>query len=190
MTQPAEVRSRIACLPGWLFLFALFCGYGCERGSPPANEETRLEVPSSIRDKHADLLRQIVSLSTLPDSTGRVAQKLREIIEYHFREEEEYVFPPLALLPSVSRGNIPKDLAAVTKMRDQYRDNNNKLLAEHQMISVYLKELISAATREQHPEAILFEKYLRAHATEEEEILFPAVMLLHEHLRLPATANK
>jgi hypothetical protein len=52
------------------------------------------------------------------------------------------------------------------------------------MVKAFVDELMLVAAKEKHPEIIGFENELYTHATEEEEIFFPTVLLIGEFLRL------
>ncbi|MFN4763196.1 hypothetical protein ACKGJN_08755 [Gillisia sp. Q332] len=51
------------------------------------------------------------------------------------------------------------------------------------MITHFLDEMIRVAERENHQELLGFDKELQKHAVLEEEILFPAVLLIGDYLK-------
>ncbi len=62
------------------------------------------EVPTSIIKEHESLLIKMNQFTLFPDSTGLYAKKLEELMVHHFKEEEDYVLPPLGLLPPITNG--------------------------------------------------------------------------------------
>ena len=58
------------------------------------------------------------------------------------------------------------------------------MIAEHQLIKAYMDEVVQAANKEHHPEVILLEKEISKHAAMEEEVFFPAAILIGEYLKL------
>lgn len=146
------------------------------KGKPP--------VPSTILQKHDYLISTISKWTTSGDSTARAAIKLKEIMDHHFQEEENYVLPALGALPAIASGKIPIESGDLLRMIEQYKANANHFLAEHQFIKAYMKELMSIAEKENHPGIIEFEKTLAKHAKEEEEVLFPTVVLIGEYLKM------
>ena len=58
------------------------------------------------------------------------------------------------------------------------------MLQEHKDIVVALKNLIAAATQENKPEHAHFAEKLILHAQNEEEVLYPAAILVGEYLKL------
>lgn len=142
------------------------------------------EVPSSIRAEHQYLLDKIYKISLFQDSTGRVAIKLNELMQHHFNEEEDYVLPPLGLLPLLSTGKLPEQSKEVIVLTEKLKSQLSHMSAEHQLIKAFMAELILVASKENHPEIIEFEKEIHKHANTEEEILFPTAILIGEYLKL------
>ena len=56
------------------------------------------DVPSSIKKEHEYLLDQIHKITLFQDSAGLAAIKLNDLMQHHFKEEEDFVLPPLGLL--------------------------------------------------------------------------------------------
>lgn len=169
-----------------MLLFALLINQGCKEnpGYIPAESHGTLQVPSTIKTTHDSLLKSIRTLTSLDDSTGAAGSRLYDIMKYHFSQEEQDLFPSFGLLPDIAQGKIPDGGRAAIEQAEKFKANSAKLFAEHQMIDAYLQQLISAAEKENHPGAGSFNKQLKAHAREEEGILFPAVIVLADYLKL------
>lgn len=146
-------------------------------------------VPSSIQEQHDSLVSGLRALTTYGDSTARAAIKLLELVEHHFGEEEEYVLPPLGLLPMLGAGQFPEGRERILDMVRRFRENHVHMVAEHQFAKVYSEELLAAAAVDNHPEALEFQKALLLHAREEEEVLFPAVELVGKYLEMAGKTN-
>ena len=54
---------------------------------------------------------------------------------------------------------------------------------EHQLIKTHMGELEQAATKDNHPEIIALIHDVHKHATIEEEVYFPAAILVGEYLK-------
>lgn len=141
-------------------------------------------VPAILLDEHERLLSTIDSLALLKDSTGASAVKLQEVMRHHFSEEEDYVLPALGLLPALATGNIPPGSEQILQLTEKLKEQYSHLLAEHQVITVFLEELLQIAKREGHTGLGAFQKALQAHAAAEQEIYFPAAMLIGEYMKL------
>lgn len=141
-------------------------------------------VPASIKERHDTILNQISHFTSLPDSSGKLAIKLKELMAHHFGEEEEYVLPALGVLPLLANGNLPVEKEKLVLLIDRFKSNFTHMLAEHQLIKAYLGELIQMSEKEHHPGLEFFKKELDAHASEEEEVFFPTVILIGEYLKM------
>lgn len=142
------------------------------------------EVPASILLQHQSLLNQIKSFTSFQDSTGRVASRLEEIMLHHFQEEERYVLPPLGLLPELTKGKMPTESDQILQLTDEFRTQFDHMSAEHQFITALVDELTTAAALENHEGISEFVKDLKAHASAEEEIYFPAALLIGDFLKM------
>lgn len=141
------------------------------------------ETPSVILEDHKYFLKRLEQVRFYEDSTGIAARKLYEVMEYHFKEEEDYVLPPLGILPGLAKGQTPEETENIILLTEKFRKYESVMLAEHQMISHYTKEMMHAAKKEGHPELLGFDAELEKHAALEEEILFPAVLLIGDYLK-------
>lgn len=147
------------------------------------------EIPASIKKEHEYLLDEIGRIALLEDSTGKAAVKLKKLMQHHFKEEEDYVLAPLGLLPSLIEGKIPAQSKAVIGLTDKLKAELNHMSAEHQLIKAYMDELIQAAGKENHPEVNSLEKEINKHAATEEEVFFPASILIGEFLKLKSNGQ-
>lgn len=142
------------------------------------------ETPSTIKGEHEYLLDQLNTITLFQDSTGIVAIKLDELMQHHFKEEEDFVLPPLALLPLLASGGMTEQSKEVILLSDKLKSQLVHMSAEHQLIKAYLSELSRVAAKENHPEIAAFESGVHKHAALEEKVLFPAAILIGEHLKL------
>lgn len=105
-------------------------------------------------------------------------------MQHHFKEEEDFVLPTLGLLPLLASGKLPEQINEVIVSTEKLKSKLSHLSLEHQLIKAYMDELMQAATNENHLELIEFEKELQKHANSEEEVFFPAAILIAEYLKL------
>lgn len=169
----------------YILLFVLFF-YQCRHKEENSITQYsgKPEVPSSIKKEHEYLLDKIHKITLFQDSTGHAAVKLNDLMQHHFNEEEDYVLPPLGLLPLLASGKLPEQSKAVILLCEKLKSQLSHLSAEHQLIKAFMDELKKAATNENHLEIIEFEKELQKHANTEEEVFFPTAILIGEYLKL------
>jgi hypothetical protein len=161
------------------------CGHKEE--NPVIQFHGKPEVPSSIKKDHEILLEQIHTITLFQDSAGVVAIKLNDLMQHHFKEEEEFALPPLGLLSLLASGKIPEQSNEIILLTDKLPSQLTHLSVEHQLIKAFMDELRQADSNGSHPEIIEFEKGLHKHANIEEEVFFPAAILIGEYLKLKVT---
>ena len=69
-------------------------------------------------------------------------------------------------------------------MTDRLKADLSHMLWEHKQIVIALKALIEAANLEGKEEVVRFAEKLMLHAQTEEEVLYPASILIGEYLKL------
>ena len=74
-------------------------------------------------------------------------------------------------------------------MADRFASETPRMLAEHQGIVVALRSLITAAQDERQDDIVEFAEALMLHAQTEEEVLYPAAILVGRYLKLMAQAG-
>ena len=168
-----------------LLLAAVFMlGSGC------ANlDATTPSVPKSVKAEHEDLHVGLANAMKTGGDTAKAARQLEQVLHPHFLKEEQYALPPLSLLPGLANGTVGADsprAKAAIEMSDRLRAEYPQMLKEHGEVGAALERLIAAAGRENKPEVAEWARRLMAHAKNEEEVLYPAAMLVGEYLKLKA----
>lgn len=144
----------------------------------------KVMTPKSLAMEHEELLKALESGFQAGGKVAEAARKLMEMIRPHFAREEELVLPPLSLLPALAAGNATAEMKAVLELTNRLNAELPLRVADHQAIGAALKTLRDAAKEENRPEMLLFAKRLMLHAQNEEEVLYPASILVGEWLRL------
>jgi hypothetical protein len=75
-------------------------------------------------------------------------------------------------------------MAGIVTLTETLKSELPQMLAEHRAIVAALDELSAAARRATNAEVLAFADQLRLHAQNEEEILYPAAILIGEYLKL------
>jgi hypothetical protein len=150
-----------------------------------ADDEEDLGIPASLAVEHRELQTTLEALTKLPGTTGMAAFRVAELIHEHFKGEEAFAMPPLALLrPLAEDAQVPGSAQAAIAMSDRLKADWPIMIAEHKAIGEALAVLAVEARMENRPEALRFVDELRMHAQQEEEILYPAAILVGEYLKL------
>lgn len=99
-------------------------------------------------------------------------------------KEEQYALPPLGLLTLLAKGEFNEQMKDVLKMTNRLEAELPHMLEEHRVIVAALENLSKVARREKKPRYANFAQKLIQHAQMEEEILYPASMLIGEYREL------
>jgi hypothetical protein len=142
-------------------------------------------VPASLAIEHRELRATLDAITKLPGTTGMAAFRVAELMHEHFKAEEEFAMPPLALLRPLAEGAaVPASAQTATvAMSDRLKADWPRMLHEHKAIREALSVLAVEARAENRPDVLRFVETLTRHAQQEEEILYPAAILVGEYLK-------
>lgn len=142
------------------------------------------EIPSTIMYEHKILHAGLHKVIRSDGNIGKAAEDVLQIFHEHFDKEEKYVLPQLSLLSLLAEDKISSEMKEMIPLTERLKKELPEMLEEHKKISSALSNLIEVAKRENESEAIEFAEDLMRHAKTEEEILYPAAILIGEFLKL------
>lgn len=142
------------------------------------------KIPKSLKLEHEELHAELDRATRAGGKTGDAARMVAKLLHRHFVKEEEVALPPLGLLPLLAEGKITSEMKSVLTMTDKLKTELPLMLAEHKAIVAALTTLIKAAEEEKMSEYARFAEKLKLHAQTEEEVLYPAAILVGEYLKL------
>lgn len=142
------------------------------------------KIPRPLILEHEELHAELIRATRAGGKTGAAAKKVAKILHPHFEKEEEFALPPLGLLVFLAEGNLAPEMQAVLRLTDKLKANFSQVLDEHKAIVSALKELTEAAKKERKRGFERFSEKLILHARTEEEVLYPASILVGEYLKL------
>ena len=139
-------------------------------------------IPTTIREEHEEIRTEMASATKLAGRTGLAARALSALLQPHFVREEQIALPPLSLLGPLSR-NERVASAWVLPMTDSLRREMPRMLRDHVAIRAAAQRLATAAQSEGQTMVVRFTDRLAVHARTEEELLYPAAMLVGDLIR-------
>lgn len=142
----------------------------------------KFEIPKPLQIEHEELHATLVKATKAPGAVGEGAREVARLLHPHFVREEEFAMPPLALLSELARGGVTPQMAGVLPMTRRLKAELPAMLAEHQQIVGALDKLRAAAAAANLPEFERFAEALTLHAQTEEAVLYPAAILIGEHV--------
>ncbi len=142
-----------------------------------------LIIPASVRAEHEALYRELAAATREAGRIGEAARAVAELLQPHFITEESLALPPLALLAPLARGERISGASAVTAMTDKLRGELPRLFAEHRAIAAAAQKLAEAAKGSGDGTHLGLAEKIASHARAEEEVFYPAAILVGEYLK-------
>ena len=141
------------------------------------------EIPLPLRQEHEQLHAELRRLTQAEGDVGEAARHLARLMHPHFVKEDEIALPPLGLLVALARGETTAEMAEVLKLTDRLEAELPQMLAEHRTIVEALDKLREAAERAGRSDIVAFAEALVEHARTEEEVMYPAALLVGQVVR-------
>jgi hypothetical protein len=140
-------------------------------------------IPASLKAEHDELHHELAAATKAPGSVGEAARAVAKLLHPHFVDEEAFALPPLGLLAELAQGERIADGASVTAMTDRLKAELPRMLAEHRTITAALHDLEGAARAAGDEARVRLAGKIIAHAQAEEEVMYPAAILVGEYLK-------
>jgi hypothetical protein len=156
--------------------------YFVEAGQHPP-EKPSIAIPEPLRTEHEAIHSALVEATKAPGAVGEAARALAEVLHPHFEREEEIALPPLGLLAPLAAGELPSGMAEVLVMTDALKRELPRMLEEHKQVHAAVEKLRAAAREARAPKHEEFAAALALHAQTEEQVLYPAAILVGEVVR-------
>jgi hemerythrin HHE cation binding domain-containing protein len=158
----------------------------------PKREETHMhersvKIPESMRLEHEAIHEELVRATKLQGRVGDAARELARVLHPHFVREEEIALPPLGLLEPLSKAPATPAMREVLGMTDALRAELPRMLEEHAAIAAAARRLETVARDERDPAVEELARKLQLHARSEEEIFYPAALLVGDVVRRQLT---
>jgi hypothetical protein len=167
---------------GWSMLAA--AAFAASATAQSSSGNARAGIPGSIREEHTEIHDELARATKLAGPTGTVARELAAVLGPHFEREEQIALPPLGLLAPLARGELGAPPAWLLPMTDSLRRELPQMLREHESIRAATKRLALEARSSGHAGIEHFAEKLALHARTEEEVLYPAAVVVGELVRV------
>lgn len=146
-------------------------------------QASQIQIPEAMRVEHAEIHTELVRATKAPGRVGAAARRLAAVLDPHFQREEQIALPPLGLLAPLARGEFTPEMRAVLPMTDSLRAELPRMLEEHRAIHAATLKLGEVARAEGNADAARLAESLALHARSEEELFYPAAMLVGDIVR-------
>jgi hemerythrin HHE cation binding domain-containing protein len=153
-----------------------------------------MEIPRSVQLEHAAIHAALVDATAAAEPVGAAARELARVLHPHFVREEEIALPPLGLLARLADGGdgtriSGPETTVVLTMTDALKRELPQMLEEHARIRTAVEELRRAAIAAHDTASERLASQLALHAQNEEEVLYPAAIVVGELIRVRARTS-
>lgn len=143
-----------------------------------------LKIPEPLKAQHSALRAELVDATKAGGRVGEAAREVARRVHPQFIREEQFALPPLGLLGVLAKGTLMPEMTGVLTLTDRLEAELPEMLAEHEQILDALGELVAAAKAEDKPEYVDFAEKLILHARTEEQVLYPAALVVGRYAKL------
>lgn len=141
------------------------------------------DLPGVLKIEHDAIHEELARATRAGGKTAEAAAEVMKVLFPHVVLEEDFALPPLTLLPRLARGEVSSDMSRAMRQAELLEAELPRMLDEHRLIATALQKLLMAASAEQQTGYARFAQRLIIHAQTEEEILYPAAILVGKYLR-------
>ena len=141
------------------------------------------QIPLPLQQEHEALHERLRAATQAGGDVGEAAKTVAQLMHPHFVKEDRIALPPLGLLVSLARAEVTPEMTQVLVLTDQLEAELPAMLAEHRTIVEALRKLSEAARRAGRGEVVEFAQALTQHARTEEEVMYPAALLVGQVVR-------
>jgi hypothetical protein len=140
------------------------------------------QIPPSLQAEHDELHAELKRLADEPGQIGAAAREVAARLYPHFAREEQFALPPLGVLIALADGRITPDMSSALTLARQLKSLMPQMLEEHIAIVGALQTLADTAHEVDRPDVALLAQKIIMHAQIEEEVLYPAAIVIGEYL--------
>jgi hypothetical protein len=142
------------------------------------------KVPEPLQREH-DLMQHRLDRAVHEGGrTGAAAAAVVATLRPHVAKEEDFGLPALGLLQHLVAGRVAPAMRGVTVMTDRLKVEYEQMLADHEAIAAAIRKLAEAARDEGKLEYVGICDQLTRHLQTEEQVFYPAAILIGEYLKL------
>ena len=149
------------------------------------SNNTILVKPSSLEEEHKETHEKLAKIVSSLGDTANIAKQVQSILQPHFEKEEQLSIPVLGALQPYVDGTLTEEAKnQAIQLSQQFKQEYPTMLEEHKQIVAALDNLEKTAMQENRQDAISFIADLKSHAINEEQVTYPATIVIGELLEL------
>lgn len=151
---------------------------------PVMAQQAVFQVPQSIRSEHQQIIARLEHFSESKDKeSADAAQKAAAFLKEHYAKEEQFVLPPLSLLPRIAKGEISKNMRQAIEMADRTKSALTEFSDDHIKITSLMNDLITAGKKNKDDDLVRLATRVAAQSLNDIEVNQPTAILIGDYLR-------
>jgi hypothetical protein len=152
--------------------------------SPVMAQQSPSQVPQSIRHQHQQIISRLEHFAQGKDKeSADAAQKAAAFLKEHYAREEQFVLPPLGLLPRIAKGEISKDMEPAIAMADRTKSALADFANDHIKITSLMNDLIAVGKKKKNDDLVRLATRVAAQSLNDIEVNQPTAILIGDYLR-------
>ena len=149
------------------------------------SNNTILVKPSSLEEEHKEIHEKLEKIVSSSGDTANIAKQVQSIMQPHFEKEEHLSIPVLGALQPYVNGILTEETKnQAIQISQKFKQEYPTMLEEHKQIVVALDNLENTAMKENRQDVLSFIADLKSHAMNEEQVTYPATIVVGELLEL------
>lgn len=174
-------RNIVLVFPAVASVLFVIAAWG--PAAPPDSDQDKLELkmPDSLRARHEAFHAEFVRATKETGKVGDAARTIEKTGTAHFAKAKD-AFAPLGLLPRLAEGKVTPEMGEAIQKAEKLRAGLPQIHGEHRELVAGLKKLAEGAKEEGKTDYVRFAQRLTLHIQEEEEVLYPAVLLIGDYV--------
>lgn len=149
------------------------------------SNNTILVKPSSLEEEHKEIHEKLEKIVSSSGDTANIAKQVQSIMQPHFEKEEQLSIPVLGALQPYVNGILTEETKnQAIQISQKFKQEYPTMLEEHKQIVVALDNLENTAMKENRQDVLSFIADLKSHAMNEEQVTYPATIVVGELLEL------
>jgi len=133
--------------------------------------------------EHEELHEALRKATRIPGRVGEAARHVAEVLHPHFERENELALPVIGIAREVAEEKTSADFPIALELVEKFRPEYERMLQEHVEIVKALDELEKAAKKAKRKAVVDFARKLKLHAKTEEDLTYPAVLIIGKLLK-------
>jgi len=137
-----------------------------------------LDIPESMKEEHEMLHEELRRATMFSGKVGEAARRVADVLHPHFMKENEIALPEISVARELAENKTSPNFEEAKRLSDRFKQEYQKMLEEHVEIVEALNDLEKEAKASHREEIVEFAKKLKLHASTEEALTYPAVLMI------------